>query len=271
MTGFQKFIKYCAIALAAVIIVGIFGSIYGIGSLILGIADFTSKNTTETVKTAISPEGDIENLDIDVAAASLKIVTGDTLKAETDSKYITLTQKGTTLEIEEKNIKLFSNRKSGMVIITLPENLLLKKTDIDAGAGEIDISALNTEKLDMDLGAGAVRINNLTASAKADIDGGAGIIEIEQTSVNDLDLDMGVGELKLNAVLSGDSQIDCGVGEADITLTGSKNDYTVMLEKGLGNTAIDGQNIKNGTTVGNGSNRLSISGGVGNITLTFSK
>lgn len=271
MTGFQKFVKYCAIALAAVIIVGIFGSIYGIGSLIFGIADFTSKESTETVETVISPKGDIENLDIDVAAASLKIVTGDTLKAETDSEYITLTQKGNTLKIEEKKIKLFTNRKSGLVIITLPEGFAFKTVEIDAGAGEIDAAALNTQRLDMDLGAGAVRINDLTVSLKSDIDGGAGIIEIEQASVNDLDLDMGVGELKLEAALSGDSQIDCGVGEADITLIGSKDDYTVMLEKGLGNADIDGHDIKNGTAVGSGVNRLSISGGVGNIKLTFSK
>lgn len=268
MTAFQKVVKYCAIALAAVIIVGIFSGLYGLGSLIFGIADLSKKPEEQTV-TSINPEGEFLNLDIDIIAASLTIKSGESFKAETDCEYVTLSQKGSTLLVTEKKHKTLGNDNIGDITIILPENHNLKKAEIETGAGKIDISSLICENLDMELGAGEVKLNNLSVSNKADIDGGAGVITVSLAEINNLELDMGIGELDLTARLIGKNSVNCGVGEAKLNLLGSDEDYIISVDKGIGNATLNGEAMQSGIRYGKGENSLDIDGGIGEIKIEF--
>ena len=60
-----------------------------------------------------------------------------------------------------------------------------------------------------------------------------------------------------------------GVGESNITLLGSKEDYKLELEKGLGNISVDGVNVSDYGSSGNGTNKVEINGGVGSINVRF--
>ncbi|MBQ9839934.1 MAG: hypothetical protein IJO56_10670, partial [Oscillospiraceae bacterium] len=53
------------------------------------------------------------------------------------------------------------------------------------------------------------------------------------------------------------------------TLLGSKEDYKLELEKGLGNISIDGVNVSDYGSSGNGTNKVEINGGVGSINVEF--
>ena len=88
-------------------------------------------------------------------------------------------------------------------------------------------------------------------------------------ALKDLDLDMGVGQLILTSALTGNCQLDLGVGESNITLIGSKENYKLDLEKGLGNIFIDGVNVSDYGSSGNGTNKVEINGGVGSINVEF--
>ena len=78
---------------------------------------------------------------------------------------------------------------------------------------------------------------------------------------------MGVGELDLSAKLSGNSDIDAGVGRLNLNLIG--NDYKIKVDKGIGSASINGNDIKDDTYYGEGSNIIDIDGGVGSIDISY--
>ena len=80
---------------------------------------------------------------------------------------------------------------------------------------------------------------------------------------------MGVGELNLSAALLGDSDLTLGVGASNLTLIGSRDDYKIEIEKGLGSITVDGESVSDFGTSGNGQNNVEIKGGVGAINLNF--
>ena len=79
---------------------------------------------------------------------------------------------------------------------------------------------------------------------------------------------MGVGELNLTSAIVGYGELDLGVGEANVTLIGSRDGYTVDLNKGIGDIRLDGDSVSGGR-IGSGENRVEINGGVGSINLFF--
>ena len=56
--------------------------------------------------------------------------------------------------------------------------------------------------------------------------------------------------------ITGNSKIECGVGELDVTLTGNKEDYKIIAEKGIGRIKIDGAEQGNNVSIGNGVNEI---------------
>lgn len=82
--------------------------------------------------------------------------------------------------------------------------------------------------------------------------------------------DTGMGEFILLARLTGSSKLNHGIGEADISLIGSENDYTVTLDKGIGEATLDGKSVSGGT-YGSGASKLDIDCGVGEINVDFAK
>jgi hypothetical protein len=63
--------------------------------------------------------------------------------------------------------------------------------------------------------------------------------------------------------------LDLGVGETNITLIGTKEDYKLELEKGLGNISVEGKELSEDSSIGNGSNIVEINGGIGSIHVRF--
>ena len=80
---------------------------------------------------------------------------------------------------------------------------------------------------------------------------------------------MGMGELNLTAALLGDSDLNFGVGESNVTLIGSKDDYKVDIEKDIGNITVDGKTVTDFGSSGNGKNYIEIEVGIGTINLKF--
>ena len=105
MTSFQKFIKYCAIALAAVIIVSIVGgAAWGI-SAIVGLADGVQRGEYEEADgdmNRYSVSGDITAVIIDVSAARICVGTGETLSLESTISDLTVKNDGGRLVIKDK-------------------------------------------------------------------------------------------------------------------------------------------------------------------------
>lgn len=269
MSDIQRVIKYVAIAFAIFLAVNIISVIVlGIGNLFMV---FSNDEIIKMHNLNIDHDYAINNLEIDVAGTSLVIEEGETFKIETNNKYIDIKQNKDNLIIKEKNHNWFRNNGKSKLVIYMPNNFELNKLDIDAGAGKVEISSLITNEIDFDLGAGQVIIDNLIARRKASIEGGAGEVIIKKGIINNLEFDMGVGHADITADLTGNSDIEAGVGELDIKLLGNKKDYRIRVEKGLGNINIDGENLKNNQTYGEGARNVLIEGGVGSISVKFEK
>lgn len=272
MTSLQKVIKYLAIAFAIFLIVSIISTITAAVFALSGILglkqDIEQSINSEMVATNLENTG-VETLDIEIAFTNLTIKTGETLKIETDNNNINYKQQNQKLEIKEKNNKWFVNYVEKELILYLPENIKFEKVKISTGAGKIDIEALNTDNLYFELGAGETQIQNLNVSKECEIDGGAGKLSILSGTINDLDLDMGVGEVNLTSSLTGKNEINAGVGNLNIDLQGEKESYKIQADKGIGSVKIDGKEISDGETFGDGANHIEVDGGVGNIKIDF--
>ncbi|MGN1327355.1 MAG: hypothetical protein ACI4VQ_04720, partial [Clostridia bacterium] len=116
---------------------------------------------------------------------------------------------------------------------------------------------------------GETIIEKLNVTNDCKIESGAGKVSILSGNIKDLDLDMGVGEFNVTSAITGDSKINTGIGSLELNIQGSKEDYTIKADKGLGSIKIDGKELADDVTYGNGKNAIKIDGGIGSIKIDF--
>jgi len=274
MTSAQKVIKYISIAFAIFLIVTIISAILGGFYAVAGIIELknekeNSTSNEEIINLANLENNDIETLEIKLAYTSLSIKTGDSFKIDTNNDNITYKQNDKNLKIEDEESNWFLNRNNYELILYVPDNFEFDKVKITTGAGEISIDSLNVNTLDFELGAGKMKIDNLNVADECNIEGGAGELNILSGTINDLDLDMGVGETNITASLTGNNEINAGVGSLNIDLLDNKENYRIKVNKGIGNIRIDGKEFSDGEVLGDGDNKIDIDGGIGNIKVNF--
>lgn len=267
MTSGQKIIKYIAIAIAIFLIINIIGIIL---TIFAGLGIFFNVKeaitNTENFEEVIDnyPIEEITNLDIEINYSKLEIKNGDTFKIECNNEKIYTEKKGNKIEIKEKN-NWFNKQETSNITIYIPGNKIFERTEIEAGAGEINIDKLQTNNLTFSIGAGKVQINELEVFEKAEIEGGAGKADIISGELHNLDLEMGLGELNLTTKLIGNNVIEQGIGKLSINLTDNIENYKIRTSKGLGSITINGNEVQDGNTYGNGENNIRIEGGMGAI------
>lgn len=250
----KKFLIYVAAGIAVLAVIALLGSLFSFGT---GVGENKTYEVT----------GEVKSLEVEIGAADFRIETGDEFSVESNLKNLTFRQTGDRLILREKSINKTYN--GAQLTIYIPEGTVFTQIDITTGAGKFTAGSLSAETIDFEFGAGEVNIGELNATREADIEGGAGQITIGSGSLRDLSLDMGVGELDLTSKIVGEGELNLGVGDVQITLIGSREDYTVELNKGLGELRLDGENISGGRTIGNGQNDVEINGGIGSIDVSF--
>lgn len=270
MTTFHKVIKYLAMAFAIFLAVSIIGGIIGAVASFSGLFD-EDKVLGEAETYMVS--GDITELEIEIDVADFSIKQADTFSVESNLKQLTVKEKDGVLKIKEnkENKEFGITYTDAMLILYIPTDTVFEKVEIATGAGRLSVDTLSTAVLQLELGLGKVNIENLTATSQTDIDGGAGDITISGGTLHNLDLDMGVGKLQLTSAILGNNDFDIGTGRTNITIIGNKDDYSIDAEKGIGNITIDGETVATVNSLGNGENKIEISGGIGAIDLNFSK
>ncbi len=265
MNTAQRIVKYLALALAVIILIGIVGG----GLKLAGLLVHMDRNEAPLKTPVTQTIGEnVTALEMDLKGVELEVRKGAAFTVETDSSTISVRLRGNTLVVRENNSWLQKN--TGNVWITLPEGFTFHETEINTGAGDLHIEGLSTEELEMSLGAGKLYFSDLNVLRKAEIDGGAGQIILQNGTIQNLDMDLGVGELNLTARLTGKSQIDCGVGKVDLMLIDAEA-YSIRLDKGVGEATYRGEPMKNGTVYGTGEAWVEIDGGIGSITIDLAE
>lgn len=261
MTALQKVITYFAMAFAVLLTVSIIGGVLGIFGMLDG--DGVAKDVTTY---AIS--SDVRRLEVDIRAAALCIKQGENFSVESNLKHLTVKDGDGVLTVKEE--KTFGGTYADAVLtLYIPADATFESATVSAGAGKLTIERLSAAVIDLNLGAGEVSVGTLIATSDAKIDGGAGKVTIADGALHNLDLNMGVGELNLTSALSGESNLDLGVGQSNVTVIGNKDDYRLSVDKGIGNVLVDGVSVSDAYVQGNGSHRIEIDSGVGGINLRF--
>ena len=268
MTSAQKIIKYFAIGLAVALIVGI---VSGIVTLLYNVAEALGviKSGDKVDLSEITEIGEFTKLEIELAATNLEIKTGEEFKAECNNEKVTVSYKDGKFTVKERSSFFGKDAVNKHLVLYIPENAALDYADIEAGAGNIMIERLITERFTLELGAGNFEAGYIEVTNEANINGGLGKITVADGAVKDLDLDLGMGSTELNVDLTGSSDIDTGMGELILNLKRDKAEYTASIDKGIGSVSYDGVTVSNGSKLGDGANKLDIDGGIGSITVKF--
>ena len=236
--------------------------------LLLALASCANENVVLDDSQTYEITSEIHSLDIQINAADFKIVSVDDFSVESNLKYLSVSEKDGVLKIVDE-AKSNSNYTNAILTLYVPNGIVFHEVDIETGAAKMMVDTLSASSVELELGAGDVRFESLNASENVDIEGGAGQITIVSGTLNNLSLEMGIGELNLTAAVLGESDLKFGVGESNVTLIGSKDDYKVDIEKGLGNVTVDGENVIGFVSIGNGQNHIKFEGGIGTINLKF--
>ena len=274
MTTLQKVIKYLALAFAIFLTVSIVGGILSavglLGSLFSDDDAEWGDVIGETKNYTVSSE--ISDLNIQINAADFYIKEGNGFSVESNLKNLEVDEKNGCLTLKDlTKIKLNGSNayENAVLTIWVPVGTVFDNVNIKTGAGRFTVDSLSAATIGFELGAGDVTISKLIAEKSANIEGGAGRITISDGAIKNLDLEMGLGQLNLTSALTGDCNLDSGVGEMNVTLLGSKDDYELDIEKGIGNITVDGKNVTDFGSSGNGANEVDIHGGVGAINVRF--
>jgi hypothetical protein len=216
------------------------------------------------------PTDEIRSLDIELAAADFKIVVGEELKVETNLKYFSISCDGDVWVMRDKTKGSFrrDDAMNAMFTLYVPEGTVFDRVNMKTGAAKMTVETLSANAVNIELGAGDAHFEQLNASSKIEINGGAGEFTVSDGTLNNLTVDFGTGRLDLTAALRGENELSFGLGEANITLIGGMDDYTVDIEKDIGSITVDGNPVNDFGCSG-GENRVEINGGVGAISLNF--
>lgn len=216
MTTSQKVIKYFALGLAALIVVGILSGIVFGG---LGVLTATGVIKAETHLEDNCNDSDDPCLLVAMAHSKLEIKHGDKFLAEAEEDEAEIKQDDNKMEVVEKGgFNLFNMKHHGTITIYVPDDMVFKKAGISGGMGEIKVDGLQAEHLDVSLGIGEATFTNLT--------------------VNNAEFDCGIGSIRVGLANKADDytiRVSKGIGDIEFNDKKIKNNATL----GNGNHNID--------------------------------
>ena len=195
-------------------------------------------------------------LDIELKYDELILEEGDSFCVrvyDDNGKNVTVKESSDTLKVRSTK-KLSKTRK---VHISYPEDVKLQELEIEMGAGTVYLNRdIETEKLSVEMGAGEFDSKNPVTAEEADLEIGTGSMTFADLSAKKI---------------SG----ECGLGELDLTMTGTQEDYNYDLECGVGNLDVGSDSYsglgREKSISNTGADRkLDLECGMGNVSVNFS-
>ena len=294
MSSIQRIIKYCAIALAILLAVGIITMIvniaFGVLHLSSGVAIgnnlFSNKNSNvvEDVKTIDFSDTftGVKSLEINNIAGELNIKTGEEFRVDAENVLegfrAEVQEDGTLLiSVDESDVSVFGlhikgfNNPNSKITLYLPEDFNAEQARIENGAGAVNIDALITKDLSISVGAGNLKGSKLKAD-QVSLEGGIGSVTLQDVEFKDANFECGAGNIYIQGILTGDSSCSCGVGEVKLDLIGNLQDYDIHTDSGVGTIRVNGERVDENYEGNNGApNTLDIEGGVGSVKIEINQ
>lgn len=259
----KRLFRLIILALIIFVIYGLYTGKYNVFKKFFSTGALLKEN-----KVIYDGNDNISKLSVTLSYTNLIIKDAENFKIETNNKNVKLENKNGVIKIKEEKINVSIETKDSNLIIYLPRDKEFSEIEFTTGAGKIEAENLVTKKLNLKQGAGKIDFKRLTVLDETKVLGGAGSLDIEYGNIYNLNLTMGAGKTNISALFKGSNKITTGVGEFNINLFNSLNDYKVKINKGLGNIKVNGEEINSNYENGKGLVSLTIEGGVGNINLT---
>ncbi|NLL72243.1 MAG: DUF4097 domain-containing protein [Clostridiales bacterium] len=273
MNTFQKVIKYAAITFAIILTLGILSGIVGVIATVVAVIDGGNRETIDFSEDFIG----VEQLDINSKYGKLVIKPGDQFRVEGTNVSDRFTAKVSNgrLMVDDSDRRFLwfsfgkSINRSSSITIYVPENFNAKRIEINSGVGEVILENLSTDRLIINAGVGEIRGKNILAkSVKAG--GGVGGMKFTDVNFQNVDCDGGVGSVQFDGIITGKSKFDCGLGGLEVNIKGSREDYSLDIDFGIGSVRINGDKVSSDYKDNYKSdNRIDIDGGVGEVKINF--
>lgn len=230
-------------------------------------------------------QGDIEKYSLGHDFSSLDIEVGgcafETKPSPDDNFYVEVKRAGKFQAYVEDGvlyvIEMTSSWNTGSdknckMVFYLPEKYCFDSVRMELGAGTLKLGGLQAEEVSLTVGAGQIVLEEVNA-ARLELGIGAGQIEVKRMDVEELDAGVGMGELTAEGAVGSSAVIDCSMGNVEIKLDGSREDFNYEIDGAMGNVDIGRESyggFSQSKSIDNGADKtIQVSSSMGNITLRF--
>lgn len=219
----------------------------------------------------------IKELDINLGGCSFETrisETGEFYVKSSGMQKIQVYEERGVLYIKSVNTRLKLTSDFGTVILYVPEGQYYDEVNIELGAGKMTFDDLDAKKISLEVGAGAILCKSITAEKlKASV--GMGQIELKEMDIDELDAEIGMGEFLGTGIVNKSADLECSMGNLDLKLDGSKQDYNYKLDAAAGNVDIGRDSFSGLATSrwidNNAARTLNIKCSMGNISIRFTE
>ena len=221
----------------------------------------------------------IRNLELTLGAGQFYIREKDTddgsisilVQGVGDCDYYT---DGDTLYVEsfKGNHFIGEDLSQNQIIIDIPKGSSFDEVELTCGAGVAEIDHISANELEIEAGAGEVKVNFADVT-KFSANIGAGRVETSDMTAQEVDLEVGMGECIYHGKGIRKLDAECDLGNMEIIVEGSEEDYNYEIECAAGNIDLGGRSITGlaaERNIDNGApGTIELSCNMGNITVSF--
>lgn len=261
MSKFTSIAKALGIALAGFIIFMLISGIMFVGNF------FTDSKGEENLIIKTIDDVNFDTLNLDFDYVDLEVTVSNEFRLATNIKDITLENIGSGLKIASKSKFKWKN-KNKVIKLEIPRDLILKKVNLEIGAGKIDIYDLEATDWNVSLGVSKTYFNNIKSSGKGKIENGMGSLELDNCNFNTLDLKNGMGSSVVKATLGDNVRMENGLGSIDLNILDELDNFNIKLSNGMGSVTVNDKEIDE-NIVTTGLKKLELENGLGSINIHF--
>ncbi|MDE7114318.1 MAG: DUF4097 domain-containing protein, partial [Acetatifactor sp.] len=131
------------------------------------------------------------------------------------------------------------------------------------------------EDVELSLGAGQIDWQSTLGASEVEIELGAGDINLADLTVDKLTAEVGMGSLEVTGDIREKADVNCAMGNIDLTLAGAENSFNYEVEVAAGNVTIGGKTysgLAKEKDIDNDALRdISVECAMGNISISFNE
>lgn len=198
---------------------------------------------------------DVKNLEMSIAAAAVatrKAADGE-IRVEAsnlrDGRYTCELRSGKLVIAYKMNGLTHFHRlvhEETQIVVYLPANLVLEKTALEIGAGEVCMDAVpfSCSEMQVEIGAGKWKAAQLSVSGSLNVEIGAGKAKMKGITAGRVNIECGVGSSVYKGRVNGDIKVICGVGNCSFQLENKESDFNYDISCAVGSVKINGNRLK---------------------------